>query len=35
MALPIGKVYDLIACWMIEERGMKEKAAARDVFDAF
>jgi hypothetical protein len=33
-ALPVGKVYDIIACWMIEERGLKEKAAARDVFDA-
>lgn len=31
--LPVGKVYDQIAAWMIEERGLKEKQQARDVFD--
>lgn len=33
MALPMGKVSDIVACWLIEERGLKEKASARDVFD--
>lgn len=32
-ALPIGKVSDQINCWLIEERGMKQKAKTRDVFD--
>lgn len=31
--LPVGKVYDQIYCWLIEERGMKQKAKTRDVFD--
>ena len=31
--LPIGRVYDQIEAWMIEERGMKQKATAKDVFD--
>ena len=32
-SLPIGKVYDQIAAWLIEERGLKQKQTARDVFD--
>lgn len=35
MILPVGKVSDIVACWMIEERGLKQKPAARDVFDVF
>lgn len=31
--LPIGKVYDQIAAWLIEERGLKQKHTAKDVFD--
>lgn len=31
--LPIGKVYDQIDAWLIEEHGAKQKHSARDVFD--
>lgn len=31
--LPIGLVQDQIAAWLIEEKGMKQKQKARDVFD--
>ena len=30
--LPVGKVYDQIAVWMIEERGFKERVC-KDIFD--
>ena len=30
---PVGVVQDMIACWLIEERGFREVAMQRDVFD--
>lgn len=31
--LPIGKVYDQIDAWLIEEHGAKLRSAAMDIFD--
>lgn len=31
--LPIGRVYDQIDVWLIEEHGYKERPTVRDVFD--
>ena len=31
--LPIGPVLDQISVWLIEERGVKQRHKARDVFD--
>lgn len=32
--LPIGRVLDQIACWMIEERGVKQRMTeSADIFD--
>lgn len=31
--LPIGRVNDIISCWLIEEKNQREKSSYKDVFD--